>query len=469
MCSSVVTERTTAKGSGSAPRRHDDHGGATRAPKERGVSDPIPFDPARKRQKKERVKAQPPEPFGDWRDTLHFDDRRKITAGVANVVTILANDQKWIDVVARNEFSAADASFMRAPPWDEEYAPRTMPSVGDPWADADDTRGATWLARWWSLNVRPGTVAEGIKVVAAKNAFHPVRDYFDGLEHDGTPRLGTWLTIYAGAEANGYSSAVGTWWMVSAVARVYRPGCKADHVLTLEGNQGLGKSSLLKVLASEDWFTDELGDLGNKDTAMQLQGRLIVEAAELDALSRADISRQKAFITRSSDKFRPPWGRRTITVPRQCVFAATTNKSAYLKDETGNRRFWPVLCKRIDLDAIARDRDQLWAEAVAAYRDGKEWWPTTADDHKELAEQVEHRRQPDPWEAPIREWLEERLVGSYVTTAEVLTDCLSKKKSDWTRADEMRVAECMKALSWERERPTGENGKRLRAWKKVSQ
>jgi putative DNA primase/helicase len=151
------------------------------------------------------------------------------------------------------------------------------------------------------------------------------------------------------------------------------------------------------------------------------------------------------------------------------VFAATTNKSAYLKDETGNRRFWPVLCKRIDLDAIARDRDQLWAEAVAAYRDGKEWWPTTADDHRELAEQVEHRRQPDPWEAPIREWLEERLVGSYVTTAEVLTDCLSKKKSDWTRADEMRVAECMKALSWERERPTDENGKRLRAWKKVSQ
>src|SRR5690606_4223720 len=113
----------------------------------------------------------------------------------------------------------------------------------------------------------------------------------------------------------------------------------------------------------------------------------------------------KAFLSRSSDKYRPPWGRRVIDVPRQCVFGGSTNVDSYLKDETGARRFWPVRTGRIDLAALGRDRDQLWAEAVAEYLEGKEWWPTDESDRTELEAEQEERRQPDPWEAPIAAWL----------------------------------------------------------------
>jgi predicted P-loop ATPase len=249
------------------------------------------------------------------------------------------------------------------------------------------------------------------------------------------------------------------------VARIYRPGAKADHAVILEGEQGLGKSTALKTLASEAWFTDELGDIGGKDASMQLQGRLIVELAELDALSRAEVSRVKAFLSRSSDKFRPPWGRRVIDVPRQNVFAGTTNKDKYLQDETGARRFWPVRCTRIDLAGIERDRDQLWAEAVAAYHDGKAWWPSDTESQSEFREQQEERRQPDPWEEPIRIWLEQPARMGEITTAAILSECLGKRTAEWTRADEMRVAACMKVIGWKQDpRWDGTMKKKIRVW-----
>lgn len=402
-----------------------------------------------------------------WRERLLYNKQGGIVGCSANVVTILANDEPWRGVVARNEFSAAEASFTKAPPWDSHYAPARSALVGDAWSDADDTRAAAWLATHWQLRVQPAVVAEAIKVVAAKFAFHPVKDYFAALEHDGTPRLSKWLPALLGAPDGDYSAAVGMWWLISAVARVYRPGAKADHAVILEGEQGLGKSTALKLLASEAWFTDELGDIGGKDAAMQLQGRLIVELAELDALSRAEVSRVKAFLSRSSDKFRPPWGRRVIDVPRQNVFAGTTNKDKYLQDETGARRFWPVRCTRIDLTGIERDRDQLWAEAVAAYHEGKAWWPSETEAKADFREQQEERRQPDPWEDPIRVWLEQPRIG-YITTASVLDECLGKRKAEWQRADEMRVAACMKALKWEHDRVWDSAAKvQIRFWRKA--
>ena len=128
------------------------------------------------------------------------------------------------------------------------------------------------------------------------------------------------------------------------------------------------------MLAGDDWFTDELAEIGSKDAAQQMRGIWIIEIAELDAISRAEVSRIKAFLTRTTDRYRPPYERYIVTVPRQCVFAGSVNPETYLRDETGNRRFWPVRCGNIDLDALVRDRDQLWAEAVARYREGAIWW-----------------------------------------------------------------------------------------------
>ena len=216
--------------------------------------------------------------------------------------------------------------------------------------------------------------------------------------------------------------------------------------MILEGVQGLGKSRALHALA-DPWFTDEIADLGSKDAAMQLLGTWIIEIAELDSMARTEVSRVKAFLSRSTDRFRPPYGRRLIEQPRRCVFAGTVNSGEYLRDETGNRRFWPVRCSVARLDDLNRDRDQLWAEAVYRFRQGETWWldePGLIEDAKQ--EQAE-RLQGDPWQEAIEEFLSGH---DDVSIAEILTDCLKKETNRWERKDEMRVGATLRALGWER-------------------
>jgi putative DNA primase/helicase len=201
---------------------------------------------------------------------------------------------------------------------------------------------------------------------------------------------------YFGASDTIYSREVGLRFMISAVARVMSPGCKADHVLILEGPQGSQKSTAACILAGERWFTDELSELGSKDAALQLRGRWIIEMAELDALRKSEATRIKAFLSRRTDRFRPPSGRAVATIPRQCVFIGTTNSDGYLKDESGGRRFWPIRCGRISVDAIGNDRDQLWAEAIHHYRSDTPWWMN--DEVSRLAaEEQQERYVGDPW------------------------------------------------------------------------
>ncbi len=265
-------------------------------------------------------------------------------------------------------------------------------------------RAAEWLQRR-ELNVTPMTVSRSVGAVAREITVHPVRDHLGALAWDGVPRIETWVCRYLGAEDTAFNRSVGALWLISAVARIFRPGVKADHMLVLEGPQGARKSTALKILAGEDWFTDELPDLGSKDAAMHMQGVWIIEIAELDAIGKAEVSRIKAFLTRTTDRFRPPYGRYTIEVPRQCVFAGTVNPDTYLRDETGNRRFWPVRCGTIDIDALARDRDQLWAEAVARFRAGAIWWLDTPELIAAATAEQEKRYQADAWDALIDHWL----------------------------------------------------------------
>jgi putative DNA primase/helicase len=200
--------------------------------------------------------------------------------------------------------------------------------------------------------------------------------------------------------------------LISVVARICRPGCKVDNLIILEGPQGKQKSEALRTLDIRDaWFTDRLSHVASKDAALEIAGVLIAEIAEMDALARASASATKSFLSRRRDRFRPPYGRHMISLPRQVVFAGTVNSpvGGYLKDPTGARRFWPVACRgMVDRDGLEKARDQLWAEAVHHFKAGESWWLETPELEAFAAAEQAARFVADVWEQPIREWLGDR-------------------------------------------------------------
>ncbi|WP_135470359.1 VapE domain-containing protein [Crenalkalicoccus roseus] len=405
-----------------------------------------------------RAPVRPP-----WASLLRIDDGGAPERNEANVITALSLEAAFTGALMFDEFSQ-EIIVARALPWDP--AGMVHPR---PWGEADDVRCAEWLQRH-EVNVPPVVVGRSVVAVSRNIRIHPVRDYLEALAWDGTPRLDTWAVTYLGAEDTPLHRSMAALWMVSAVARIMQPGCKADHMLILEGPQGIRKSTALKVLASEPWFTDELAELGSKDAAQQMRGIWIIEMAELDAIGQADVSRIKAFLSRTTDRYRLPYERYVVTVPRQCVFAGTVNPDTYLRDETGNRRFWPLRCGHIDLDGLRRDRDQLWAEAVARYRAGAPWWIEDRALVAEASAAQEARYQGDAWDARIERWLvserkpvnvgvgqfedwQERFVPrakplTDVSIGEVLEQALGIEAAKWTRADQMRVGAFFRARKW---------------------
>ena len=266
--------------------------------------------------------------------------------------------------------------------------------------------------------------------------FHPVRDYLNALNWDGTLRLDTWLTTYLGVEDSQYSRAIGSRFLISAVARVLSPGCQVDHVLILEGPQGILKSSALQSLA-DPCFTDRISKLGGKDSAMEVAGVWLIEMSELDALTKATNSTIKSFVTRRHDRFRPPYGKYLVDHPRGCVFTGTINLTGgYLKDPTGARRFWPVTCGVINLKALDRERDQLWAEAVVRFRAGAHWWLTPELQALATVEQTA-RFEVDAWTETVSNWLVGR---NDVSVGEVLFGALGVPQESWSQTAQNRVA-----------------------------
>jgi predicted P-loop ATPase len=336
---------------------------------------------------------------------LKTDKKGNIKAELHNLILILRNAPKWRGVLAYDEF-AARVVIKKSPPFKEEVA------LGTQWNDHHDTLTRAWFQRE-DIKAGQGDVGRAVQTAARHNAYHPVREYLEGLAWDGTPRIDTWLIVYFTAEDTPYVRAVAPRWLISAVARIYRPGCQADHAPIFEGPQGRLKSSALRTLAVHDaWFADRLSRVGTKDAHQELAGAWIVELAEMDALNKATASAKKAFLTERSDRYRPPYGRHVIDRPRQNVFAGTINPpvGGYLTDSTGNRRYWPVACLgKIDRDGLERDRDQIWAEAVARFKASAPWHLETMSLEALAAAEQDTRYIVDPWEKPIRKWLGDRV------------------------------------------------------------
>ena len=374
----------------------------------------------------------------DWQNGLILNQYKAPKPILANAVTALRMSPEWEGVLAFNDFTIGTVMLNPAP-WNQ--------ATPGAWSDHEDRLACDWLQH--NGIVVPVEIAgQAVQVVAKEKRFHPVREYLDSLGWDGKPRIDKFLNTYFGVEQGDYAAAVGSRWLISAVARIFQPGCKADYCLILGGPQGLLKSTALKTIAGE-WFTDEIAELGSKDAALQTRGVWIIEIAELDSMSRAEVSKIKSFMSRSTDRFRPPYGRRPIESPRQCVFAGSVNLETYLRDETGARRFWPVACQKILVDDLARDRDQLWGEALMRYREGKPWWLDSHELDKAAEEQQTDRYDEDPWQEPIQDYLAGR---NDTSITEILEKCIEKKKDLWTKADKNRVGGCLRRLKWERYR-----------------
>ena len=330
---------------------------------------------------------------------------------------------------------------------------------------ADEHMGQTqrWVQELGLNGMGYDNICRAIYELCMENKYHPVRDYLDALAWDGEERLIIWLAKYLGVKQWAYPAEIGKRFLISMVARIYDPGCKCDHMLVLEGEQGILKSTALRILA-DPWFSDTLPDITTdpKDASVHLRGKWLIEIAEMHVFNKAESTHLKSFISRQEERFRPPFGRNEVIEPRQCVFAGTTNLSAYLKDETGGRRFWPVKCgeeHEIRIDELKADRDQLFAEAVECYRLSEPWHPDAKFEAEIIRPEQKSRYDSDILEDVIHTYLEGKTPP--VTLKQIAIGCLGyedtsvvggggKPYTQFTLAEQYRVKRALAAIGWEK-------------------
>lgn len=325
-----------------------------------------------------------------------------------------------------------------------------------------------WLSSHWRLITVTSEVAEQIlRVAQTWCPYDPVAEYLRGLQWDRFRRVDRWLSTYCGVEDAPYTRKVGSRFLISAAARALDPGCKVDTVLVLEGMQGAKKSTTIGILG-RPWFSDTPIQMGDKDSRLLAASKWIVELAELSSLAKGDVDAYKAFLSQRHDDFRPPYGRAPETFPRRCVFFGSVNRSDWLQDPTGNRRYWAVHTGRCDDEALERDRDQLWAEATFRYLSadfhpelahrscpGERWW-FEMDEQLEADEVADERMVENPWAGLIQEWLERQMrpIGAtpprmQFTLLEIATEALNLSTVEVKR-QAAKVAEAMRAAGMAR-------------------
>jgi predicted P-loop ATPase len=378
-----------------------------------------------------------------WMLQLVTNAEGKTKPGVTkNWALFLENHPETEGVFAYDAFKLR-VMVMEPPPWEKNaasFVPRTL-------QDRDYSEAVMWLeARYMTPKV--SNIAAVIQTIAEHRSFDRLTEYLNGLEWDGKARVADFASRYLGCDSGNYSPVVSEKWL--------SPGCKVDTMPILEGPQGAQKSTALRVLYGDEFFTDELSDIGSKDAKMEMQGVWGLEVGEMHRFGAAETSAVKKFLSSQSDRFRPPYGRSIIEAPRRVVLLGTINPegNAYLKDPTGARRFWPLTVGRIDVAAIARDRDQLWAEAVAMFKGGRNWWLDEEQVVDASAEQ-DKRTDVDVWVDLIVPMLVGKRTISQLDIFQEIG--IPKKDADWRHAG--RVGRIMKKLGWSsyRDRSAGED------------
>ena len=353
----------------------------------------------------------------DWTKRLTYKPKTSdLDATAANVLLILRNDPMLKCAFGFNELLERIV-FIKPTPWHKTILDKRD---GDPWVDSDSANLRVYLEQVWGLKNR-ADIQDAFDVVQDENRFNTLKDYLKSLTWDGTERLDTLLVRYLFADDNEYVRAVTRKWFAAAVARIFEPGKKFDNMLVLCGPQGIGKSSLVQIM-SRGRYSDSVTDLKGKSAYEQLRGAWLVEIAELAGFKRSDVETIKNFISKTEDSYRPAYGQFLRTFKRQNVFFGTTNDPEFLRDRTGNRRFWPVEVKGPKvipeggvLQGLREEVDQLWAEAVVRYREGEVLWLNEEALQKAAREEQERYTVQDELAGQIAEYLDTRLPETWET------------------------------------------------------
>jgi len=400
--------------------------------------------------------------LSDLRKMLAVSDKGAVLSNISNLTLIIAHDPELSGMCGHDDFQCLDVIHHPAPAPIDGANPMPGP-YPRAWGPADVSHVQSYIQRIWAGTAKKGDVEDAMVSVCSMRRFHPIKDWLDDLKWDGKPRLNDWLRKTFGAEDNDYVRDVSACILIAAVRRVRQPGVKFDHMPVLEGGQGIGKSTAVKTLFGEEFFTDSLpSDLEGKDAALGLQGAWCVEFAEIEQLIRAEVEVIKAFLSRSVDRFRAPYGRTFLSYPRQSVMIGTTNDTDYLRDATGNRRFWPVRCQFVEIEWLQANREQLWAEAAFRESEGEAHWIREHDSLIQAAKAQEERQQEDVWDHNIQSYVAGK---DEVKTSDILVDALHLDIPKQTRREQMRVASIMKRMKWENKLVrNGDNVQRV--WKR---
>lgn len=381
----------------------------------------------------------------NWSTLLQRSDNGHLIPNLFNVLVFLRNDRHLRELFGYDQML---------------QMPTIKRSSPEPLTDKDVTAVQEYLQAENLTRIGLQAVQQGIDNYARERAYHPLRAYLENLQWDARPRTGVWAVTMLGCDNSPYSCRVGQLFLIEMVARIFEPGCKADYMPVLEGPQGKLKSSACAILAGK-YFSDSLPDLtSGKDTSLHLRGKWLIEVAELHAFSRAEATLLKSFLSRQVERYRPPYGRLEVIEPRQCVFVGTSNKDTYLRDETGGRRFWPLKCGTINLDALERDRDMLLAEAVQLYRDNEPWWPDATFEAEHVAPQQADRFELDAWATTIEEHFTD-FARTRCTIPEIAKLLGFETMSRLNVGEQRRIASILRHLGWQEHRSA-----RSRWWEK---
>lgn len=395
-----------------------------------------------------------------WADQLVYG-RDGLAPSLHNVMVVLTHHPAWQGVFGYNEF-AKRVEICRETPYGAKPGWIT---------DNDEFKTAAWFGApdSFKANIPATLVRQAISAVASERPFHPVRDYLERVHWDGVERIPTFFSEYCSVKQNDVVRGFALNFFIAAVARIFRPGCKADLMLVLEGDQGRRKSTMLEVLAGPGGYADVGQSPTDKDFYQSIQGVWLVEVSEMASFAKAETSHIKRAISVAVDRFRRSYGHHVEDFKRECIFFGTENTSEWQRDATGARRYMPVWVGDIDIEAIADVRDQLWAEAKVRFDRGEPWWilPEGAQ-----AEQ-DDRYLDDPWMERVLSWLNGKTKGASLepaekrlraTASQILSFAIEMDLKKQDRAAQTRVGAIMKRLGWSIERKRGKSGAARLRW-----